>query len=462
MMTLDTVAKRPERAATIGVSSAVVGVVAVILLTTYGTAEQWGALVVGVAIVAISIPILRSASIRNGERALLALFVAGLLLRILGAVLRSYVDLSVYAGASDAGYYHQSGVTLSDKFAHGDYDTGYPSITGTDFMRWFTGVIYTVIGPSRLAGFIFYAWLGFWGSYLFFRAFTVAVPEGRVRTYARFIFLLPSFLFWPSSIGKEAWMMLWLGLAALGAARFLRGKAGRGVVMVATGLWLGALVRPHIAGIVGIAFATAVIVRAPSRKRGHLAPVARGLTLMTVGLLAFLLVGRTQSFLTDLGVDTSSGVTAVLEQTSERAAYGGSYVAPSIAASPRRLPMAVLTVLYRPLLIDAHNTQALATGLETTFLLGLSFVRFRSALAAVRHVRRRPYLALCAANTLLMIFVLSNVANFGLLARQRIQLLPFFLVWLCLPPPQRPGQPGQPDLWAAGGPGDGAVEGAAA
>ena len=445
MTMLDTAVKRTERAATIGVSSAVVGVVAVVLLMTYGTLEQWAALVVGVAVVGISIPILRSASIRNGERALLALFVAGLILRILGAVLRSYVDLEVYAGASDAEYYHQSGVTLADKFARGDYDTGYPSITGTDFMRWFTGVLYTVIGPSRLAGFIFYAWLGFWGSYLFFRAFTIAVPEGRVRTYARFIFLLPSFLFWPSSIGKEAWMMVCLGLAALGAARFLTGKPGRGLVMIAVGLWLAALVRPHIAGILGIAFATAVVVRAPSRKRGHLAPIARGLTLMTVGLLAFLLVGRTQSFLTDLGVDTSTGVTAVLEQTSERAAYGGSYVAPSIAASPRRVPMAVLTVLYRPLLIDAHNTQALATGIETTFLLGLSFVRFRSALAAVRHIRRRPYLVMCAANTLLMIFVLSNVANFGLLARQRIQLLPFFLVWLCLPLAARLGKP---DPWS--------------
>jgi hypothetical protein len=446
-MTVVAEIKRTDRTISGLVGAAGAVIVIVMALATFGTSEQWAALVVGFALVGISVPVLRSAATRHGERALLALFIGGLLLRILGAIFRSYVDFEVYAGASDASYYHQSGITLADKFGRGDYDTGYPSLNGTDFIRWFTGVLYTVTGPSRLAGFIFFAGLGFWGSYLFYRAFTIAFPEGRARSYARFIFLLPSFLFWPSSIGKEAWMMLTLGTAALGAARFLTGRPLRGLVLAGTGLWLAAIVRPHIAGILGIALATAVVVRTPSKKRGHLAPVARGITLMTVGLLAFLLVGRTQAFLTDLGVDTSSGVTAVLEQTSERAAYGGSYVAPSIAASPRRVPMAVVTVLYRPLLIDAHNTQALVTGLETTFLLALSFVRFRWALAAVRHIRRRPYLALCAANTALMIFVLSNVANFGLLARQRIQLLPFFLVWLCVPAPARPGQE---DPWSAG------------
>ncbi len=446
-MTAGVASRRPAAVTTAGLVGTVAAVAGVMVLTARGTSDQWGAFVIGLVLVAISLPILRSAAVRHGERALLALFVIGLLLRIGGAVFRSYVDVEVYAGASDAQYYHQSGITLADKFQAGDFDTGYPSLTGTDFIRFLTGVLYTVTGPSRLGGFIFYAWLGFWGSYLFYRAFTIALPDGRARSYARFIFFLPSFLFWPSSIGKEAWMMLSLGLAALGAARFLSGRSFRGLVVAGTGLWLAAIVRPHIAGILGIALATAVVVRAPNRRQGYLAPVARGVTLMAVGLLAFLLVGRTQAFLTDVGIDTSSGVTAVLEQTSGRAAYGGSYVAPSIAASPRRVPMAVATVLYRPLLIDAHNNQALISGLETTLLLGLSFVRFRWALGALRLIRRRPYLALCAAQTALMIFVLSNVANFGLLARQRIQLLPFFLAWLCVPPASERADSG---TWDAG------------
>lgn len=229
-------------------------------------------------------------------------------------------------------------------------------------------------------------------------------------------------------------MMFSLGLAALGAARFLSGKPLRGLMVAATGLWLGAIVRPHIAGVMGIALAAAVLVRRPSRERGHLAPIARLVTLGAVALLAFLLVGRTEQFLIDRGIETRSGITTVLEQTSERAAYGGSYIAPSIAASPRRVPVAVITVLYRPLIIEAHNTQALVTGAETAFLLALSIVRLRWVFGTLRLLRRRPYVALCAAHTLLMILVLSNAANFGLLARQRVQLLPFFLALLCIPP----------------------------
>ena len=49
------------------------------------------------------------------------------------------------------------------------------------------------------------------------------------------IFFLPSLLFWPSGIGKEAWMTLGLGLASYGAARLLVHKPG-GFPVLALGL----------------------------------------------------------------------------------------------------------------------------------------------------------------------------------------------------------------------------------
>lgn len=427
---------RPTKVAATGLIATAAAVVGVMVLVTRGTSDHWGAFVVGLVLVAITLPFLRNSAARHNEQALFALFVLGLLLRIGGAIIRSYVDIETYGG-SDSAYYHQSGIDLAEKFHAGNFDTELPSKTSTNFIRFFTGVVYTVIGPARLGAFMFYAWLGFVGSFLFYRAFTLAVPEGRRSSYAKLIFLLPSFLFWPSSIGKEAWMMFSLGLAALGAARFVAGKPLRGLMVAATGLWLGAIVRPHIAGVMGIALAAAVLVRRPSRERGQLAPIARLVTLGAVALLAFLLVGRTEQFLIDRGIETRSGITTALEQASERAAYGGSYIAPSIAASPRRVPIAVITVLYRPLIIEAHNTQALVTGAETAFLLALSIVRLRWAFGTLRLLRERPYVALCAAHSLLMILVLSNAANFGLLARHRVQLLPFFLVLLCIPPRSR-------------------------
>ena len=60
-------------------------------------------------------------------------------------------------------------------------------------------------------------------------------------------FFIPSLLFWPSGIGKEAWMMFGLGLAAYGVAKVLRVARGE-ASWLSTGLWLAGLVRPHVAG----------------------------------------------------------------------------------------------------------------------------------------------------------------------------------------------------------------------
>ena len=48
------------------------------------------------------------------------------------------------------------------------------------------------------------------------------MPEGRARTYGWLVFFFPSLLYWPSSIGKEAWICFGLGLASYGVALILR------------------------------------------------------------------------------------------------------------------------------------------------------------------------------------------------------------------------------------------------
>jgi hypothetical protein len=53
---------------------------------------------------------------------------------------------------------------------------------------------------------------------------------------------------------------------------------------------------------------------------------------------------------------------------------------------------------------------------------------------ALRSLRDQPYLVFCLAYTLLFLVAYSSFANFGLLARQRVQLYPLFLVLFSLPP----------------------------
>jgi hypothetical protein len=53
--------------------------------------------------------------------------------------------------------------------------------------------------------------------------------------------------------------------------------------------------------------------------------------------------------------------------------------------------------------------------------------------AALKSMRRQPYVALAGTFTLLFVIAFSSLPNFGLLARQRVQLYPFFLVLLSIP-----------------------------
>ena len=220
-------------------------------------------------------------------------------------------------------------------------------------MRFFTGVVYTVIGPSKLGGCVVFSWLGFWGLFFFYRAFTIAVPEGRRRSYAYLLFFLPSLVFWPSSIGKDAWMMFSMGMATYGIAQLLTRWTIGGVVAAAAGLWLASLVRPHIAAFMAIAFVVALVMRKSRSEHRELAPVVKGAAIVLVLLLAVVLTLKTSGSL-KIGVD--GGLGAALTSVEDRTSKGGSDFSPTIADSPVRFPMAAITVLFRPFIFEAHNT----------------------------------------------------------------------------------------------------------
>jgi hypothetical protein len=388
-------------------------------------------------LVLISVPVLLREARRAEDRALFWLLLLAILVKLGGAVASYYVAYDVYGGVADAAGYHRTGADIAERFRAGIFDPGLESYTGTEFIRLVTGIVYTIIGTTGLGGFLVFSWLSFWGLFFFYRAFVTAVPEGRFTSYAKLVFFLPSLVFWPSTIGKEAWMVFALGIGALGAALVIRGRTWRGLLLAAGGLWLATLVRPHMAGLMAVSLIGGYLFRRSRRELGSVAPVAKAVALAALVGLAALLVIRTERFLREAQFETRRGVAAFLEQTSERTSLGGSRFAPSVLDSPARAPVAIVSVLYRPTLLEAHNAQTFLAALETTFLLGLTAFRWRWILSAARSIRRQPYVAFAGFYTALFIVAFSAFANFGLLARERVQMLPLFLVLLCVPPLHR-------------------------
>jgi hypothetical protein len=435
--------REPRSAAGVGVVLLVIFVAVGALLWLLGssTYDTWGALLVAPGVVLLTIPALRRQAAREGDRRLFVLLLAALLLKLAGAVVRHYVAFTVYGGVADASGYHDWGVRLSEGFRHGDFATGLGSLTGTNFIRFFTGIVYTVIGPTKLGGFLLFSWLGFLGLFFFYRAYVLAVPEGRCRSYAKLVFLLPSLLYWPSSIGKEAWMMFGLGLAVFGASKILADRVRSGIVPLAMGLWLAALVRPHVSGLVILALVGAFVLRRQDHRLQLLAPAAKFVAVAALVIAASVLVIRTDRYLKEKGYETEAGVTNILARVEEQTGQGGSRFAPSVLQSPTRAPVAAVTVLFRPLLVDAHNVNALVAAAEGSFLLVLAGSRFRWFVRALGSVRRQPYVAFAFAYVTLFVIAFSAVANFGLLARERVQVLPLFLVLLTIPPPDVRDEP---------------------
>ncbi|MGH2747962.1 MAG: hypothetical protein ACRDKB_08575 [Actinomycetota bacterium] len=402
------------------------------------TYDTWATLFVTPVLIVVSLPVLTRQAAREGDRRLFWFLVAALVAKLVIGTFLRYFNTVEINGGTDSNKYHDAGLALYQKFRDGNFDTsGLGDVTGTNFIRFVTGLVYAVTGPSRASGFVVFSWLAFWGQFFFYRAFALAVPEGRKRTYARFVFFLPSILFWPSSLGKEAWMMFGLGIAAYGVARILTGSTVHGVVVAALGMWLAAFVRPYMPGMlaVGLAFGY-VFLRTRDRHR-ELAPIVKVLSLSVLVVLSLILVARSEEFLEERDVSTDEGVTSTLGEVTRRSSQGGSEFVPSVLKSPLQAPMAMFTVLFRPLVFEAHTPRALMSALEGMFLFGLALIRLPWILSALKNLRHRPYVMAAFVYTGAFVFAFSSLANFGQLVRQRSLLLPLAVLFLCIPATRR-------------------------
>jgi len=154
-------------------------------------------------------------------------------------------------------------------------------------------------------------------------------------------------------------------------------------------------------------------------------------------VLALLLAGPTVIGLAEnfLGLDslnaesTQQRLGAVTMQTGQ----GGSHFTAPSPNTPFGFALGAVTVLFRPFPFEAHNVQAVLAGLEGMALVLLCAWSGRRLAGLPRQVFRRPYAAFALVYTFAFVYAFTSVVNFGILVRQRAQLLPVLFVIMCLP-----------------------------
>ena len=258
-----TSASRPSAAPVLGLLVVGAGLLVGAMLLGHLGSDQLGALIVVAVLLALTIPLAVLLGRLDEDRGLATLLLAAFGAKMIGAWVRYKVLYDVYEGSGDAARYYDVGVQLADQIKQGNYAFG--EISGSRFMEILSGIAYTVLPRSELAGFVFFSWVAFLGLILFSRAIRIALPDADHRRYDLLLFFLPTLVFWPSSIGKEAWMVFVLGLASSGAAR-LFAHYPSGLVPLGLGLWGATVVRPHLALMVLAALGPAWLVRPRAAK----------------------------------------------------------------------------------------------------------------------------------------------------------------------------------------------------
>ena len=424
----------PYRAPVVAVSV----ITAILVASAYGMNHTgyivWGGLWIAPVLLILSIPFANRAARLDGD-AIGRIVLLGAGIKIFAApLLRYWMAFNLYSGTSDSARYHVAGTDLAPLFRQWNYES-LGHISGTRFLEILTGEVYAFIGPTRLGGCMVFSWFSFVGLYLFFRAFRTAVPQGDARRYALLLFFFPTLLFWPSSIGKEAFMVLVLGAAALGAVHLFAGRL-RGLVWLALGMVGAVVVRPHMALIMGAGLVVAAPLAVLSgggqdqlRNRGRLGSAVLLVAILFAGS-GMIAVAEQFFGLKSLNTQT---VQEQFDEVTRRSGEKGSTFTGYSPNSPVGFALAGVTVLFRPFPLEVRNPQGFLTSLEGLTLLGLCIVSLKRLSRLPREFFRRPYVVFSLVYVLAFVYAFSSIVNFGILARQRAQLLPILFVVLCLP-----------------------------
>ncbi len=368
------------------------------------------------------------------------LLLAGIMMRLIGSLVRYGVLYGYYSGG-DAGRYYKVGLYYSNMIWQLDFSFFDAPVWGTG-VWWGTqtvmiicGFVLSVIGPTKHGGFLFFSILSFCGLLLFAKTFQRNFPED-LKGYLKWLVFFPSLWFWPSSLGKDALILLATGLFVYGYTA----KGNRiGWIAFLSGLGLASFIRPHVAGVMVVAVAIAHWL-SPA-KRWNSAHFVQGILIML--LLAFVL---RQGF-SNMGIEEGDfgEFKDYLDTVSDRTTEGGSAI--GTPSGLGAVPLAFVNILFRPFPWEAGSILAAAASAEMIFFWSTVFVRRRRVIKLLRSWRSNRLLRLVVPLTLLYVLMLGMaIGNLGIIARQRIHVMPLLIIWLHAIPLTRRSQQIEPHL----------------
>lgn len=351
----------------------------------------------------------------------------GLWLRVAGAIGYFALVTAVY-GSGDYRLYFNRGLEFAEATWAGDFAVYVPPDGwvssrwwGTHFIVSVSGLLLTVIGPTMLGGFLVFSLLAFAGLLGFGAAAYRSHPAGVAGNYLRWVVLFPSLWFWPSAMGKEAVILLGIGLCVLGYV----GRNSRiGWMPLLLGVLVVSAVRPQVTMVLLVSM---VIAQWVSRvQQWTFATTIQGVVILGLSLAGLSMTAE------QLGIEPFDvwEVTGYMESRAAHAAVGGSAIAGS-GVGWSSVPSAFFTTLFRPLPWEAQTITGFLSCLEMVIFWSIVYVRRRDMARGLRHWRADALTRLALPFIFLYSASLGMVLiNLGIIARQRIFIFPFLFALL--------------------------------
>lgn len=356
------------------------------------------------------------------------LIVIALLLRVVGAAARYEVLFQVYDGVGDAVGYYERSVDYADQVRDLNFSRFVdPSVWyrsewwGTQFVHFPATVVLAFIGPTMLGGFLAFSLLAFIGLCGFAVAYRRSYPEASPILYFIWLFLFPSLWYWPSSIGKEALLMLGIGLTVAG---FVGREERIGWLSLGLGLFVVFGVRPELSVVLIVSMLLAQWLGFGGRWT-----VGKGVqTIAIVGLGVAAIWYAAHAI--GVGTFDIEGMHSYVEDNPSRYAEGRTHV-DAVEVGPEGIPSAMVNVLFRPFPWEVTNPMVFISALEILTLWCIVWFRRRNLLRSLRRWRSDRFLRLGVCFVVIYTIGLGlMLVNLGIIARQRIFLFPFLFLLL--------------------------------
>lgn len=376
---------------------------------------------------------------------------------VVAVFLQIFIIEYVYGGGDLEGYY-RSGVELANalrtdfefifpeavRFFFHETDTNIPFLVfggagPTGSLTVIAAFLFYVLGDSLYAASMVVALAAFFGKVALTLAMTINQPQSIRRQIFIGTMLLPSVVFWSSTIAKEAVIIAFFGAALLllrpliaGEFRPLRLALGAACLVPVV------LIKPYVLLPFSLAFG-AWLYSERAGRRGQVVSIrpASALAAGAVAFLIFLIVGRISP---QFAVENIAKSTATSQVAGTRVEGGSNYQLREVGeGEPERqsvqsqvllAPLALPTALYRPFFFEVRNPMMFLNALETTVLLFLTVrLLIRGGFNRVRQaVMSSPLLIFCLVFTIVMGTAVGLAStNLGSLSRYRMPFMPFFV-----------------------------------